>query len=201
MMAGTVLFNVGGQQYRISQSLLDTQPKCMPTRSASEHWHSDDSSEIYIDRNGSRFQYVLDYLRDGRVVLPISECKEAIISELEYYSIDYDEDYIIHSSTSQSQAVDGMKIIQNTIMKWRCADLAADCMEAAWKEGKWRNGDKQYLSFEPNRFKEICHNMKEKEVIMMTNEYLMSLGVKISSMDFDIGHERCRVTLQVTNEE
>ena len=73
-------------------------------------------------------------------------------------------------------------------------------MDAAWKEGKWRNGDKQCLSFEPNRFKEICH-MKEKEIIMMTNEYLMSLGIKISSMDFDIGHDRCRVTLQVTNED
>jgi len=143
---------------------------------------------------------VLDYLRDGRIFLPISECKESIISELEYYSIDYDEDYILQSSTSQSQAVDGMEIIQNTAMKWRCADLAADCIEAAWKEDKWRNEGEISLSFEANRFQETCH-VKEKDVVSMINEYLISLGVKISSLDFDIGHERCRVTLQIINED
>ena len=199
MTPQTVLFNIGGSKYRVSQSLLDTQPKSMLTRISSEQWHSDDSSEIYIDRNGSRFQYVLDYLRDERVFLPISECKESIISELEYYNIDYDEDYILHSSTGQSQAVDGMKIIQNTISKWRCADLAADCIEAAWQDAKWRDGDKKYLSFQPHHFKETCYDMKEKDVLKLTNEHLISLGVKITSLDFDIGHERCRVTLQVVD--
>lgn len=197
MKAFTVLFNIGGHPYRVSKSLLDSQPNSMLTRIASKQWHTDDS-EIFIDRNGSRFQYVLDYLRDGRVILPISECKEAIVSELEYYNIDFDEDYIRHSS--QGQAADGMKIIQNTILKWRCADLAADCIQAAWEDSKWR-GDKKYLSFEPHRFKDTFYNMKEKEIMKLTNEHLLSLGVKITSMDFDIGQETCRVTLQLIDSE
>jgi K+ channel tetramerisation domain. len=197
MKTSTVLFNIGGHPYRVSKSLLDSQPNSMLTRIASKQWHIDES-EIFIDRNGSRFQYVLDYLRDGRVILPVSECKETIVSELEYYNIDFDADYIRHSS--QGQAADGLKIIQNTILKWRCADLAADCIQAAWDDSKWR-GDKKYLSFEPNRFKDTFYNMKEKDIIKLTNEHLITLGVKLTSMEFDIGHEMCRATMQLIDSD
>jgi len=169
-------------------------PNSMLTRSSSDIWHKEkDDSEIFIERNGLRFQYVLDYLRDGEVFLPISECKEAVLAELEYYNIDYKEE-CIHSS--QGQAAGGaLQIIQNTIHKWRCADLAADCIEAAWDDSKWR-GDKKYLSLKPHRFKEI-YNMKEKDVKRLVNEYLLSLGVMITSMEFDIVNEKCRLTLQL----
>ena len=196
MTTATVLFNVGGHPYRVSRSLLNQHSDTMLAKVSSETWQHGDS-EIYIDRNGSRFQYVLDYLRDGRVHLPMTECKEAIISELEYYNIDYDEDCIMHSS--QGQAAEGMQIIQNTILKWRCADLAADCIEAAWKDAKWR-GDKKYLSFEAHRFKETYANMKQKDVMKLTNDHLISLGVKMSCMEFDIVNERCRVTLHLIDQ-
>mmetsp|Transcript_267 Transcript_267/g.440 ORF Transcript_267/g.440 Transcript_267/m.440 type:complete len:198 (+) Transcript_267:191-784(+) len=197
MKASTILFNIGGHPYRVSKSLLESQPNSMLTRIASKEWHTDES-EIFIDRNGSRFQYVLDYLRDGRVILPVSECKETVVYELEYYNIDFDEDYIRHSS--QGQAADGMKIIQNTILKWRCADLAADCIQAAWDDAKWR-GDKKYISFEPHRFKDTFYNMKEKDIMKLTNDHLIALGVKITSMEFDMTNEMCRVTLQLIDSE
>ncbi len=190
----TVLFNIGGCQYRVSKSLLSMHPDSMLTRSASDLWHSQkDDSEIYIDRNGLRFQFVLDYLRDGEVFLPISESKEAVLVELEYYNIDCKEESI-HSS--QGQAAGGtLLIIQNTIQKWRCADLAADCIEAAWDETQWR-GDKKYLSLKPHRFKDV-YKMKDKVVMGLVNEFLLSLGIKVSSIEFDIVNEACRVTLQL----
>ena len=36
-------------------------------------------------------------------------------------------------------------------------------------------------------------------MLKLSNEHLIGLGVKIFSLDFDIGHERCRVTLQVVD--
>ena len=188
-----VSFNVGGSTYQVSRSLLSLYPTTMLSRIASEQWHKD-GSEIYLDRNSSRFQYVLDYLRDGKVYLPMTECKEAIISELEYFNIDFEADCIRHSS--QGQAVEGLQIVQNTILKWRCADLAADCMEAAWVDAKWR-GHKKYLSFKPHRFKETCHNMNQKDVMKITNEHLLTLGVELTSMEFDLSNEKCRVTMKL----
>lgn len=195
-MSPTVLFNVGGHQYRVSRSLLSSFPNSMLARaSSSDMWYKDEGSEIYIERNGQRFQYVLDYLRDSEVYLPMTECKQAFISELEYCNIDFDEDSI-HSS--QGQAASGLQVIQNTILKWRCADLAADCIEALCKDEdtKWR-GDKKYLSLKPYRFKETYRKLNEKDIIKMTNEHLLSLGIKATSMEFDIINEKCRVTLQL----
>ncbi len=176
-MTPTISFNIGGHHYTVSRSLLDMYPNTMLTRSSSERWHEQkDGSEIFIDRNGSRFQYVLDYLRDGEVFLPISENKEALLAEFEYYNIDYKEE-CIHSSQGQAAGC-ALQIIQNTILRWRCAGLAADCIEAAMDETKWR-GDKKYLALKPHRFKDT-YNMKEKDVISLVNEYLVNLGVKVS---------------------
>jgi BTB/POZ domain len=41
---------------------------------------------IFIDRDSNRFSYVLDYMRDGCiVVLPVSISKESFLTDLEYY--------------------------------------------------------------------------------------------------------------------
>jgi BTB/POZ domain len=44
---------------------------------------------IFIDRDGHLFSYVLNYMRDnGRVHLPVTLSKEALLSELEYFGFD-----------------------------------------------------------------------------------------------------------------
>ena len=93
-MTKVVKFNIGGQRYEVSRSLLDMHPESMLAKSASEQWQEDPEAEIFIDRNGLRFQYVLDYLRDGSVTLPITESKEQLVKELEYYNIDVNQDDI-----------------------------------------------------------------------------------------------------------
>ena len=63
-------------------------PNTMLARSAHELWHTDPESVIFLERNGERFQYVLDYLRDGRAYLPMGIPKEALMGDLEYYGLD-----------------------------------------------------------------------------------------------------------------
>lgn len=72
--SATVRFDVGGTVYRVSRSLLDLFPDTMLSRMVSETWQDcsqggDDQKEeppIFLDRNGDRFQYVLDYMRDDQ---------------------------------------------------------------------------------------------------------------------------------------
>lgn len=42
---------------------------------------------VFIDRNGDRFDYVLDYMRNGSVTLPITISKDSFLSDLDYYNI------------------------------------------------------------------------------------------------------------------
>ncbi len=90
----TIKFNVGGQCYEISRSLLDQHPHSMITKSASEKWLEDPETEIFLERDGTTFRYVLSYMRDGRVTVPPSEPKDNFIRELEYFGIDYQEEDI-----------------------------------------------------------------------------------------------------------
>jgi hypothetical protein len=98
-----VHLNVGGHRYDVPRSLFELYPRSMLARLVSDEWstkneinnNDDDSSDyheddeiIFIDRNGHRFQYVLDYMRDREVNLPMSESIEATRKELEYYGLD-----------------------------------------------------------------------------------------------------------------
>jgi K+ channel tetramerisation domain. len=94
-----VTFNVGGTRYQVSRSLLDQFPNSMLSKSASEQWQKDPKSdEIFIERNGVRFQYVLDYMRDGKVDVPLSQTKASILAELDYFGIDVADKTVIDCS-------------------------------------------------------------------------------------------------------
>jgi hypothetical protein len=90
----TITFNIGGHCYMISRSLLDQFPQSMLTMSSSEKWMQESESEIFIERDGTTFRFILTYMRDGRVTLPASEPKENFIRELEYFGIGYEEEDI-----------------------------------------------------------------------------------------------------------
>jgi hypothetical protein len=65
-----VRFTIGGTQYEVADE-------------------TDDESEIFIERDGERFRYVLDYMRDGSVQIPLSIPRGQLVMDLEYYGIDY----------------------------------------------------------------------------------------------------------------
>lgn len=85
----TTKFNVGGTMYEVSQSLLNQFSNTMLARAASDMWNntkkpnnnnsnSTTNDPIFINRDGERFKYVLDYMRDNKIVIPLSSItKEA----------------------------------------------------------------------------------------------------------------------------
>eukprot|EP00558_Chaetoceros_sp_UNC1202_P003836 CAMPEP_0197238124 /NCGR_PEP_ID=MMETSP1429-20130617/4716_1 /TAXON_ID=49237 /ORGANISM="Chaetoceros sp., Strain UNC1202" /LENGTH=212 /DNA_ID=CAMNT_0042697227 /DNA_START=136 /DNA_END=775 /DNA_ORIENTATION=- len=86
-MIDTVKFNVGGHHYQISCALLEKFPDSVLARRACEYCADEPNSEVFIDRDGTTFRYVLNYLRDGEVSLPASETKEGLLNELSYFGI------------------------------------------------------------------------------------------------------------------
>ena len=99
-----VIFNVGGTRYEESQTLLDQYPESMLAKSASKEWCNSEEKEVFIERNGRRFQFVLDLMRDGRVILPVTQAKAAILAELEYFNLNF-ESCDIDDSASKCQLI------------------------------------------------------------------------------------------------
>jgi hypothetical protein len=93
MPKSRINFNVGGTKYEVSDSLLDRYPDSMLRKISSDTWQegaTDKSTEeIFIDRDGERFHYVLDYLRDSCVELPMSIPKGQLVADLDYFGIEY----------------------------------------------------------------------------------------------------------------
>jgi hypothetical protein len=83
-----VKFNVGGQVYEISRDIVMRHHETMLARIASETWQKDPTATIFINGDGERFRYVLDYLRTGSILLPLTVSKPAILKDLEYYGFE-----------------------------------------------------------------------------------------------------------------
>lgn len=88
--------NVGGSKYEVSDSLLDRFPNSMLRRLTCDAWNDQENTEdeIFIERNGHRFQYVLDLMRDATVSLPFAVPRAQCIADLEYFNIDYEDSQI-----------------------------------------------------------------------------------------------------------
>lgn len=46
-----------------------------------------DKSDLCIDRDPVRVRYILNWYRDGKMILPINKAKEEIITEVRYYNL------------------------------------------------------------------------------------------------------------------
>ena len=167
-LAAVINFNIGGKRYEVTRSLFESQSDTMLAKIASEQWQEDDpESEIFIDRDGTIFRYVLNYLRDGEVKLPISERKDALIKELEFYNVDHDADKI---DDSKEQTVNLIPTYQDFIRNLKDQSEAAHCsyltnciaiycVEQFFLQHLFGQGNKSPTSLDsdngPNRFGQV----------------------------------------------
>lgn len=153
----------------------------MFTASASEQWHKGDESEIFLECDGYRFRYVLDYMRDGKVVLPHSQSKAVILNELEYFGTRADENtvrkiaggmysfpFMIQRCTSELN-----NWIDDLLKDVFCQKLASRCYESSMES------DSGILSY--------FHLYNAYDVhltngLIRTNEFLKEVGVKITDI-------------------
>ena len=87
-----VRLNVGGTRYEVSRDTLTRYEGSMLTSLLSGKWKEGEGgeNEIFIDRDGRRFGYILDYLRSNRVYLPDLSDQSALKDEFEFFGIEAD---------------------------------------------------------------------------------------------------------------
>ena len=93
-MVDTIKFNVSGFRYEEPKKLLETHPESLLFKTVSEQTSKNPNAEVFIDGDGKMFHFVIDYLKNEQVFLPITESRQAFMSELSHYGIDYNVDYI-----------------------------------------------------------------------------------------------------------
>lgn len=84
----TVKLNVGGKHFEVSRNLIvkdDTDT--MLSRLVSDTWLEDPEKEIFIDRDGDIFSYILNYLRQGEIMIPETMSMDQFLKDLDFYGI------------------------------------------------------------------------------------------------------------------
>ena len=113
----TIKFNVGGTRYEVARSLIKMHPDTMLARIVAKEWQTDPGEEVFIERNGSRFKHVLDYLRDGKAYASNDVCKEAILDELQYFGISYQERDVQHGQLGSIHSCSNESILARSTSK------------------------------------------------------------------------------------
>jgi hypothetical protein len=181
-------FNVGGQIHQVSRSLLDQHPKTMLAKCASTQWLADPSSEIFIDRDGNLFRFVLNYLRDGQVCLPMTVSKNSIINELIYFGIDVTDSSIqLCQQASVQGAMAINKLIESLEKDEMCIRFTKLCINAY----KCHGNDVQHQFFvrfdstdEGKSEYQSAEGVAEGGVDMLErcNRYMKSFGMELKSV-------------------
>jgi len=201
-MPGTVQFNVGGTLYTVSRSLLDSQhPNTMLARSASQQWQEDSEAEIFIERDGSIFRFVLNYMRDGRVVLPISESKESVLAELEYYGIEVDKCQVNDASMRKAtciksfrDAVRDLEVlcdnhevgIADAELDYRCSKYALDVLTTYMSQGDFRAPEIGFNFVDKDQKDNVSQLLKmnkHADIKEKVNYRLRFVGLQLAAFD------------------
>ena len=88
--ASTIKLNVGGQQFTTSLQTLTKDTGSMLHAMFSGRFDSKPAEDgsYFIDRDGTHFRYILNYLRTGRLLLPDEKLvREELLEEAEFYQI------------------------------------------------------------------------------------------------------------------
>jgi hypothetical protein len=102
VMTDIVHLNVGGVQYCVAKSTVMKFEDTMLANLISDKWISNNNSEepIFIDRDGERFKYILDFYRDEEIIVPRTVSIEAVKKDALYFGLP--ENAIITESKKQN---------------------------------------------------------------------------------------------------
>lgn len=141
--ATTVQFNVGGQLYQVARSLLEQYPSTMLYCAAAKRWQTDSQATIFIEGDGERFRYCLDYMRRQRVHLPMTIPKAAVLADLDYYGFPDVDPSLVHGKTlfddvTELRAMEREKESELHEMKLKkaCVLFASECCTTYALTGK-----------------------------------------------------------------
>jgi len=127
--AETVSFDVGGKLYKVAKESIKSHKGSILARLVSEtlkpETNKEDSqvSEIFIDRDGERFAYVLDFIRYGEVALPKGMSREMFIKDLDFFGIQLENEDKVKSNACDVSHADVIQIAVVQALFELCSEL------------------------------------------------------------------------------
>ncbi|GFH47343.1 POZ domain-containing protein [Chaetoceros tenuissimus] len=195
----TIKLNVGGIIYQVSKSLLEKFPGSLLERCASNTWN-EGGDEVFIEGNANRFQYVLDFMRHGEVILPKGESGQAFLKEMEYYGIECDDTLVHNINTPKFlplvNIMKGNK--KEKILDYTAAVIASDVIKVAGTEmlgGERSSFTMEYHDTSPTAtglpgaeqkiiYKYLLHYKNDlKSIIDMINHQISMVGLQVTTIN------------------
>jgi len=108
-----VTFNVGGQHFEVLRSTVARFPSAL-LQQLTEDLDMDDEKPIYVEANRTRFEYILDFYRYGKVRIPCTVPKEAMWADVNFFLLPVKEEDI---EVSVDQAIPGGIVAKDMAVK------------------------------------------------------------------------------------
>eukprot|EP00588_Corethron_pennatum_P025932 CAMPEP_0194313904 /NCGR_PEP_ID=MMETSP0171-20130528/10727_1 /TAXON_ID=218684 /ORGANISM="Corethron pennatum, Strain L29A3" /LENGTH=233 /DNA_ID=CAMNT_0039069053 /DNA_START=112 /DNA_END=813 /DNA_ORIENTATION=- len=82
----TVVLKIGRNLYEVAFSLVENHPDAMLAGLISKRHNDKQGRQLFVEKDGERFRYCLDYAKGGRISLPIT--KDVVLADLAYFGFD-----------------------------------------------------------------------------------------------------------------
>lgn len=91
MMTKIIELNVGGMRYDVAEDTLMKYEDTMLAKMVADKWQKGgDQEPKFIDRDGERFRYILDWYRDGRITVPRTITIDALKNDVLFFGLPAD---------------------------------------------------------------------------------------------------------------
>jgi hypothetical protein len=111
MTTKIVHFDVGGKLYKVAVDILMKYENTMLAKMVSEKWNKEENQvPLFIDRNGERFQHILDWYRDGRMIVPRTVAIDAMKSDALFFGLP--DDLIVEDTHSIDDYVSALQRVK-----------------------------------------------------------------------------------------
>jgi len=115
-----VTLDVGGRLFKTSLETLRMREESMLARMFSGQFLIEEKVPTFIDRDGTHFPFILNFLRDGRVDLPVDDLtKRQLVQEARFYSLPKLERQLTRGLWTVGTKID----VLDTVQKWYPATI------------------------------------------------------------------------------
>ena len=171
----TVNLNIGGHHFTTSVQTLTKDSNSMLAAMFSGRFELKpcEDGAFFIDRDGTHFRYILNYLRTGKLTLPENATfLKELLEEVEYYQIQGMIDELVLSESKLSASTPNEEFVESEIL----TNEELQRVLKAWLsplQGKWR------LLFRASRdgfaaetFHSKCDNQGSTITIVKSGDYI-----------------------------
>ena len=148
--ASTIKLNVGGQYFTTSLQTLTKDTGSMLHAMFSGRFDTKPAEDgsYFIDRDGTNFRYILNYLRTGRLLLPEDKLvREELLEEAEFYQI--------RGIVDELRNPPNLAFKDSTILAFEQKQVFVN----NWLKGKLQNGHSDFvLIYRASRDGWSCYN-------------------------------------------